>query len=336
MATIFTRRLLNTLRKPSLQNFARPSRAIHLSPVVQKKKSKAVVEDLFAEDAFVEEELFKDPTAATSEGSSSTANAEAEAAKAARARRKLSDEKRKEIFEHQLAFLAPRVGRSPSEKTPKFKKGTLLQLLQFATTPEQIQQIVDVLPKYAEGGAELPCQFAQAFARRCEEVKAQSIALEVFGNFAKYHVSLNLPAARQLLHSVYTTHPLKDTLLAASYLPVYGLGEVTDDMTSAAFVAFACLKEKTPESIKVARQLLPSITEAIKNEDVDLTSASTPEERRWKKWTAWALAKTDVADRANGGTGITLGGKQVGDLKKTILKIPVVRPTPAEEVQAQA
>lgn len=173
------------------------------------------------------------------------------------------------------------------------------------------------------------------FLGRCEELDAQSLSLEVFGNFAKYHVTLNLPAARQLLHSMYTTNPLKDTLLAASYMPIYGLGEVSDDLTTAAFVAYACFKEKSTESINAARQLLPSINEKIANEDVDLTTASSPEERRWKKWTAWALVKTDVADRANGGAGITLGGKQAGEQKKTILKIPVVRPSPVR-AEAQA
>jgi hypothetical protein len=80
------------------------------------------------------------------------------------------------------------------------------------------------------------------FIGRCEELTCPRLALQVFGDHSKYVLSLSLPAARHLLHSLHSDHPVQYTIAASALYKVYGLRPVSTDLISCALLASACLK----------------------------------------------------------------------------------------------
>lgn len=128
---------------------------------------------------------------------------------------------------------------------------------------------------------------------RCQELQCQQVALDVFGNFAKYDVPLDIEAARWLLHSVYIKRPLEDVLIVTALYPVYKLPPISMDLVSASLLAAACYNAGTPESIKAADALQPNIQAMIKT--VQLRRAPDHETRKLNKWVSWALRKVNSA-----------------------------------------
>lgn len=134
--------------------------------------------------------------------------------------------------------------------------------------------------------------FSHWFSGRCEKLSCQHLALEVFGDYAKYNITLTPDAGRWLIHSVHVLHPLKDLIIAASLFSVYNLS-LADDLVSASMIAAACFKHDTPQSRAVANFLLPKIKTMVEKEKKKLTTTpvSEVEMKRQLKWVDWSLKK---------------------------------------------
>ncbi|KAF8960433.1 hypothetical protein BDZ97DRAFT_1665763 [Flammula alnicola] len=290
---------------------------------VLKKKGKADIEDLFTDDAFVEEDLIKDVAAKTAveppqpASSASAKEGETAAKKSAKAKKtkKLDPAVRRERFEKHIQFIEPRVGRKPTVKDARIRKRMFVTLLDLAASEDELRKIVALIPRYKEVGGELIDSFAEAFVRRCQELQCPPLALEVFGNYAKYDIRLNLEAAQWLVHSLYISHPLEKLMIATALYPVYNLPPVSEDLASASMVAAACYKHKTPESLSVAEALRPKINAML--EQVQISQAPDHASKKKNKWIAWSLQRANKAK----------GGEPFVPWKSIPLKIRVERPS---------
>jgi hypothetical protein len=112
----------------------------------------------------------------------------------------------------------------------------------LASTEEQLNQVAELLPKWKDSRREFGPEIGEAFVRRCEELTCPRLALQVFGDHSKYALPLSLPAARHLLHSLHSKHPVQYTIAASALYRVYNLPPVSTDLVSCSLLASACLK----------------------------------------------------------------------------------------------
>jgi len=132
---------------------------------------------------------------------------------------------------------------------------------------------------------------------RCEELNTPTLALKVFGDHSKYGMSLTLPAARHLLHSLHVNHSLQDTITAAALYRVYNLPAVSEDLISCSILTSACLKHGTRHSLRVANALVPSLQHMLSH-TAPLPVSTVSLERALDKpraWLKWTLAKIETA-----------------------------------------
>jgi len=304
MASTLSRSALRSLARPCMKRAVLTRRAIHLTPVAQKRKSKVVVDDLFGEESQEDGDLFSEqPGSQSSKTPLSTATAEAGQDTVRTS--KLSPEARLAQFTKTLDFVKPRIGRHPTEKFPLVRKGTWPYLVQLASSQEQLEQVLEQVPEWNESAGVLDTSFSETLTRRCEELSCPTLALEVFGNISKYGLSLSLPAARQLLHSLHMEAPIQDTVTAVSLFQVHGLPAAYEDLTSCAMVAAACYKAGTPESLELAKKLVPKL-QALVEKTPSLT-LDTEKSRSLQKptiWTTWALKKVQSGLVKEGKTNV--------------------------------
>jgi len=133
---------------------------------------------------------------------------------------------------------------------------------------------------------------------RCEQLKCPKLALKVFGDYSSYSVQLNLPAARQLLHSLHAEHSLSDVMTAASLFPVYNLPSVSEDLVCCALVVDACMRDGSVEALQVGDALLGSLQNLVGKGSGNATFAVSPHPREKAKdkprvWVIRALEKID-------------------------------------------
>lgn len=130
------------------------------------------------------------------------------------------------------------------------------------------------------------------FSGRCEQLGCQPLALEVFGNYAKYSITLTPNAGRWLIHSIHVLHPLKDLLTAASLFSVYNIS-LAEDLVSASMFTAACFKHDTPQSRAVANFLLPKLKTMVEEKKLTMpvSDVTDVEMKRQLKWVDWSLRK---------------------------------------------
>ncbi|KAG6828319.1 hypothetical protein H0H92_008382 [Tricholoma furcatifolium] len=287
-------------------------RAIHLTPIVQKKKAAAVeIEDLFS-DA-VEEDLIPSQTVKTTPtASTSKTTKTSKQIKSTTSSRKLSPEMRLARFDKILAFIKHRLGQEPQVNV-NVPCGSWSQLVQLATTEQQLEALVEALPSWKLAGlkdakVKLPDGFSELFARRCEELNCPLLSLKVYGDFARYNVPLPLPAARQLIHSLHTKYPLENVMTAAALYDVYNLPAASEDVVSASMIAAACFKHNTHHSLAVANAIVPQIQANIKQKKpraLQPRKEGAPPvtfDQKPDIWLKWALKKVDKAIFVKTGT----------------------------------
>ncbi|KDR66615.1 hypothetical protein GALMADRAFT_130827 [Galerina marginata CBS 339.88] len=319
MTSYLTRRACGTLARTIPRRLAlgpalsvQQRRPIHLTPVVHKKKSKAAAyDDLFSDDTLVEEDLIKDaskestvnPQTGESEPASapSTSASTTEVSGSSSKKAKLTAAARKERFESQIKYIEPRLGRSPAVKNPRIKRRALFTLTQLASSEDELRRVAELLPKYREAQREVMPYFAEAFVRRCQELRCPPLALSVFGNFARYNLPLTQPAAQWLVHSLYVLYPLDQLMVATALFPVYNLPPISEDLPTASMVAAACYKHATPPSLKLAEGLKPFINAMLREKGVTLETAQDLQGRKKKKWIAWSLHKANKAAERHSG-----------------------------------
>ena len=140
---------------------------------------------------------------------------------------------------------------------------------------------------------------------RCEQLGCQHLALEVFGNYAKYNITLTPNAGRWLIHSIHVLHPLEDLLIAASLFSIYNLS-LAEDLVSASMVTAACFKHDTAHSRAVANSLVPGIKKMVVERRLT-TPVSDVEKNRQLKWVDWSLKKINrFVKKSSGGPLVSL------------------------------
>ena len=127
----------------------------------------------------------------------------------------------------------------------------------------------------------------------------QALALEVFGNYAKYNITLTLNAGRWLIHSVHFDHPLKDLLIAGSLFSVHKIS-LSEDLVSASMFTAACLRHDTPHSRAMANRLIPKIKTMVEEKRMT-TAVSEMEIDRQLKWVDWSLYNINKFVRKSSG-----------------------------------
>lgn len=138
------------------------------TPTVQKKKSKVEIEDLFAEDAHVEELVKPSVPSATPIASTSTLNTTSlpsETPTHQPKKKRLSPEKRLERFNKLSEFVAPRLGRRPDVAAPLVRNSAWVNLVGLAANEEQLSKVVDMLPGWKESGRQFDEAFSELFVR---------------------------------------------------------------------------------------------------------------------------------------------------------------------------
>ncbi|KAJ6496987.1 hypothetical protein C8R47DRAFT_1113381 [Mycena vitilis] len=263
MAMNLTRASFRLLPRPAV--LAR--RPIHSTPVTfKKKRSKAVVEDLFNDEeqwGVVEDLIPSTPQGTRSSPSTSDSVKPVAPSRTAR----LTPGQRLDRFQTLVRFVQPRIGRHPTIKKPLARRSVFPQLIQLSMTPEHLLVITDLMAIWKEGrlGTQGKARFgpdgkpkgahpfaeptSELFTRRCEELKIPEHALMVYGAFAKYEFPLTIPAARRLLHGLIAAQrPLSDIITATALYAPHGLPPVNEDMPSSALLLSACLQHlKTAE-----------------------------------------------------------------------------------------
>ncbi|KAH0582247.1 hypothetical protein J132_04971 [Termitomyces sp. J132] len=266
MASFIARRATSNLRS-FLTGYNR--RALHNTPTVLKKKPATEIEDLFSdevvEDSIPSQLVARKKSAGVAQAvakpapEASSSKASLVATPGQKKSRKLSEKDRLARFNQIVGFMTPRLGRNSTAKMPMVRNSAWVQLVQLATTEQQLETVTGMFSGWTETGHKFEDSFSELFVRRCEELKCPLFALKVYGDFAKYNLPLSLPAARQLLHSLHQAYPIETVMTAASLYDAYNLPSVSEDLVSASLVASACFRHNTKHSITVANLLVPQI-----------------------------------------------------------------------------
>lgn len=143
---------------------------------MQKKKSKVVIEDLFADDV-AEEELIKPDVGKRGSAAVKTTSPVASSSTILAAekqdqqghstqRKKLSSEARLEQFNQIVDFVTPRLGRKPAVKMPEVRKSAWVHLVGLSTTEEQLEKVANMFPGWKESGHQFDPQFSELFVRK--------------------------------------------------------------------------------------------------------------------------------------------------------------------------
>ena len=142
---------------------------------MSKKKNKAVIENLFDDEAYSEQDLIKDESTPTAKpqvavkkvASKPSTSATPTVKKISIAeQRKLSPEKLAERFEATVNYMEPRMGRKPSVVHPLVRKRAFFTLLDFARSEEHMRKIMELIPRFREARGDLHPDFAVDFTRK--------------------------------------------------------------------------------------------------------------------------------------------------------------------------
>jgi len=295
---------------PVVSRATQINRGIHQTPVALKKKQKGAAADdgdlfgsgdsgesLFSEDLF---DINDEPTTKKAPQPSTSATATSSS-------RKLSPEARLERFAELQKFVSDRIGQKPAVKLPPVRNTAWQHLFGLATTKEQLEQVVELFPRWRDSKRRFDAQNTEAFVRRCEQLHCPTLALKVFSDHPKYGFDLcSLPAARRLLHSLHVEHPLQDTITLAALFRVYNLPAISSDLVSCAMLTSACFKHGTRESLAIAREMIPALKtllQKVEPKTMQLPTKSVErarDEAREKAWLAWTLTKIEKALKKEG------------------------------------
>ncbi|KAI0643067.1 hypothetical protein C8Q79DRAFT_1002811 [Trametes meyenii] len=283
-------------------------RALHASPVALKKKQDARA--LEADDLFGDEDdddsLFGDDLFGK------VVQGKQPAAQATR----VDAVRSTDIPPHNLSVPAPRdydrnarfeeiyqfvngVLADKTEPSRQVRSAAWHHLFSLASTPEQLERVTELLPKWRDARRSFRPATPVQFARRCEELHCPQLGLKVFGDHSKYGLDLSLEAARPLLHSLHLKYPLQDTITLTALFSVYKLPPVSSDLVCSALLLTACFKHSSEESLAVARALVPSFQQLLEKTQPAALALSTEDHGKpadkEKRWLAWTLKKIEKA-----------------------------------------
>ncbi len=64
-----------------------------------------------------------------------------------------------------MGFVSPRLGKKPEVKTPRVRKSAWTHLVGLASTQDQLEKVVELLPKWKDMGCEFGDKFGDLIAR---------------------------------------------------------------------------------------------------------------------------------------------------------------------------
>ncbi|CCM00621.1 uncharacterized protein FIBRA_02657 [Fibroporia radiculosa] len=282
------------------------TRKIHQTPIALKKQKGHAIDDgdLFGpsggeEDAF-SDAMFAEPSV------EKTSKAGPSTSATAKTSRGLNSEDRLKRFTELRQFVADRIGQKPTEKLPPVRNSAWQHLFQLATTKEQMDEVVGLLPRWRDSKRQFGKHTVEVFVGRCEQLRCPTLALKVFSDHPKYGFDLTLSAARRLLHSLHVEHSLQDTITLAALFRVYKLPPISSDLVACSMFTSACFKHHSTHSLAIANEMVPHLKNLLAKVDPKSMqlppsgAACAPIEAKEKAWTAWTLAKIEKALRKQG------------------------------------
>lgn len=128
------------------------------------------------------------------------------------------------------------------------------------------------------------------------------LALEVFGNFAKYSAHLTLGAGRSLIHSLSAKYP-HQLAVALGLFNIYQLPPISEDLVTASMVAAAYTQQrvKTPGMKDIAEKLRDPIAQMLKTKPSNFDAPPDQIAKRMNNWIRMSLDKANRAQTARGG-----------------------------------
>ena len=140
---------------------------------MHKKTPKVDIEDLFGDEISYEPDLFtetdKTPTqnVTTKAKGTSTSSAPMESSRTVKRRVSAPSDalKQSAMLKEHINLMETRLGSSPSKIRPKIRSRTWLTMIQLVKNGEDMTKVVNLIPKFHEGGGALPNLFAEEFVR---------------------------------------------------------------------------------------------------------------------------------------------------------------------------
>ncbi|KAJ2916689.1 hypothetical protein MD484_g3699, partial [Candolleomyces efflorescens] len=232
-----------------------------LPPVLKKKHQNADFDSLFDDMEIMEDALPPPKKPAGPKGTN------APSPSTGRKTAGLSPEERKAKFDGIAEFVQTRTARNLAETRPAVRDSAWVQMLQLATTEEELGRVVELMPAWKENrGRVFTSAYSEAFARRCHELACPLLALQVYGNYARYNLPLTLPSARQLLYSLHSTHPIGKLMTASALYGLYALPAAAQDYVSCAIIVSGCLADGSEDARRIAEALVPHLRELQRTE----------------------------------------------------------------------
>ncbi|KAL1714201.1 hypothetical protein EV715DRAFT_210067 [Schizophyllum commune] len=274
-------------------------RTLHVSAPVLRKKSKGKTTVFEDEFSFEEsgESLFADAGAESAmEGlkdEASTAPAEDKRNEHVANTNKLSPEARQQRFDELYNFVKPRIGRRPIHSKEQVRRSAWNHLIQLATKPEQLEQVVELLPAWKDSGREINATISELFIRRCHELQSPALAVKVFGDFGRYGVPLTLEGGRTLLYSLLLHDSIPNIVAVTTLYKVYDLPPLASDLVSCSILVAACHKHGDVDAQVVAETLTPFLKDLVAKGG-EAGRGKHPEEQ-YEKWLSWALFQVHQA-----------------------------------------
>ncbi|XP_006464031.1 hypothetical protein AGABI2DRAFT_194635 [Agaricus bisporus var. bisporus H97] len=209
----------------------------------------------------------------------------------------LSPEAKKLRFQENIDFMTSRLAKQPKAPLPKISKTTWIRTLAVCQTEEELKQVMELLPTWKpwkEMRARFNEPLSEAFILRCIVLNKPEIAVEVFGNYAKYNLSLTLSGARKLLQATYEAHPLILPITISSFFRVYRLPSISKDLPCCSMLLSACLKDGSKEAMVIAESLIGSLKLLLTTKEPQpILQTREKGDDMPRVWTKWALRKIE-------------------------------------------
>ncbi|KAH9927975.1 uncharacterized protein BXZ73DRAFT_78426 [Epithele typhae] len=251
-------------------------RALHVSPIGRSKqpaRAAAQEEDLFA-DEDEDDDLFSEaldagppPKMTTGAGATAPGPTEEYVHVGNPNRRGPATVPTPVRFNRLYGFMEDVL--SGKDKTRKVSKRAWPRLLSLATTEEDLERVVDLMPRWRRQPQGWTPAWGYYLALQCHGKKRPDLTVRVFGDRPKYGVDLSLDAARLVLLSLAERGARADAVAVAALYPLYFLPPASADLSSLAYLLRALLHDVAPATadqtdadraaIDVARGLLPTL-----------------------------------------------------------------------------
>ncbi|KAI0770539.1 hypothetical protein C8Q74DRAFT_909981 [Fomes fomentarius] len=174
-------------------------------------------------------------------------------------------------------------------------------LFNVAANRDQLERLVELMPRWRDAKRQFPNYTAAHFATRCSALRCSDLALKVFSDRPKYGLDLSKDAAIITLHDLQASHPIQDCLTFTSLYSIYRLPPVTSNATSTALLLSALFKDGSEESLTLARSMVPSLQTLLANTDPKVTDRPLrPFVIKKRKWLAWTLVNLSGCFKKHG------------------------------------